>query len=237
LLGRAALALDRGDPTSAVELAERVLRGVPAQDRVERVGGLELLVRGYAALGDHAQAARAAVELQDIAAAIDTPPLRAAASSAEGITAVARADLEEARRRFEDAIDRYDQSGAPFEAAQVRLELARVLADLERPDAALHEAQTALATLDQIGAVGERERAANLLRDLAPTSVGPAPPLTGRELEVLRLVAAGLGDKEVAASLNLSEHTIHRHVSNILKKLDVPSRAAAVAQAARHGLL
>jgi ATP/maltotriose-dependent transcriptional regulator MalT len=238
LLGRAALALDRHDPTTAVELAERFLRGVPAQDRVERVGGLELLVHAHAALGNHDQAARAAAELQAIAATIATPPLRAAASLAEGVTASARTDHEEARRRFEDAVDLYDQSGAPFEAAQARLELARVLAATERPHAARREAETAFSVLGQIGAVWERERAANLLRDLETTpDIRAATPMTGRELEVLRLVATGLSDKEVAAALHLSEHTIHRHVSNILKKLGVPSRTAAVAQAAQDGFL
>ena len=64
-----------------------------------------------------------------------------------------------------------------------------------------------------------------------------APGLTRRELEILRLVAQGLSDKEAAAVLGLSEHTIHRHISNVLNKLDVPSRAAAVAQAAQRGLL
>jgi DNA-binding NarL/FixJ family response regulator len=61
--------------------------------------------------------------------------------------------------------------------------------------------------------------------------------LTRREREILGLLAQGLSDKEAATALNLSEHTIHRHVSNILNKLDVPSRTAAVAQAVQHGLL
>jgi DNA-binding NarL/FixJ family response regulator len=61
--------------------------------------------------------------------------------------------------------------------------------------------------------------------------------LTRRELEILHLVAQGLSDKEAAAGLGLSEHTVHRHISNVLNKLDVPSRTAAVAQAAQRGLL
>jgi LuxR family transcriptional regulator, maltose regulon positive regulatory protein len=64
-----------------------------------------------------------------------------------------------------------------------------------------------------------------------------AHPLTRRELEVLRLVARGMSNQEIAASLVLSEHTVHRHVSNVLGKLGVSSRAAAVAQAGRLGLL
>jgi len=61
--------------------------------------------------------------------------------------------------------------------------------------------------------------------------------LTRRELEVLRLVARGMSNQEIAADLVLSGHTVHRHVSNVLGKLGVSSRAAAVAEAARLDLL
>jgi ATP/maltotriose-dependent transcriptional regulator MalT len=61
--------------------------------------------------------------------------------------------------------------------------------------------------------------------------------LTARELEVLRLVAHGLTNPEIAGKLFVSDHTVHRHLANILNKLSVSSRAAAVAQAARRGLL
>ncbi|MGH3146477.1 MAG: response regulator transcription factor [Rubrobacter sp.] len=64
-----------------------------------------------------------------------------------------------------------------------------------------------------------------------------AHPLTRRELEVLRLVAGGMSNQQIAASLVLSEHTVHRHVANVLGKLGVSSRAAAVAEAARLNLL
>ncbi len=62
-------------------------------------------------------------------------------------------------------------------------------------------------------------------------------PLTRREVEVLRLVASGLSNREIAASLHLSEHTVHRHVANVLRKLGQSSRAAAVGQATRAGLI
>ena len=66
---------------------------------------------------------------------------------------------------------------------------------------------------------------------------GESPELTTRELEVLRLVAAGLNDSEIAERLVLSPHTVHRHVANVRTKLGQPSRAAAVAQAGRFGLI
>jgi DNA-binding NarL/FixJ family response regulator len=72
----------------------------------------------------------------------------------------------------------------------------------------------------------------------APADPGDRLPiaLTAREREVLRLVAEGLCDREIAKRLVLSPHTVHRHVANIRTKLGRPSRAAAVAYAARHNL-
>lgn len=242
LLGRASLALDRGDPATAADLAERYLRGVPTEDRVERVDGLILLALAQVALGAHAQARHTAGDLQAITTAIATPALRAAASSVEGILATASGDLEAARRRFEDAIDLFEESGAPYESSNCRLNLATVLIRTGRADAAATEIRAALGALHRLGAMREIDLASSLLNDLAalrasqPESRQP-PPLTARELEVVRLVARGLSDKEIGLALGVSEHTAHRHVANILAKLDVPSRAAAVAQAALHHLL
>ena len=70
-----------------------------------------------------------------------------------------------------------------------------------------------------------------------PADSENAPPLTKREMEVLRLVARGMSNGEIATTLVLSEHTVHRHVANVLGKLEVSSRAAAVAEAARLDLL
>ena len=136
----------------------------------------------------------------------------------------------------------FDQSGAPFETALARLELAEVLAATGRQAAAAGEARAAFSALGKIGATRDRARAAALLQRLeavahARKEESSVLSLTTRELEILRLVAQGLADKEVAATLQLSEHTVHRHIANVLNKLDVPSRTAAVAQAVHHGLL
>jgi ATP/maltotriose-dependent transcriptional regulator MalT len=238
LLGRAALALERGDAVAAAAFAERYLRGVPADNRVERVDGLELLARAQAAQGDLDQASRAAAELQAIAEDIATPALRAKTCYVDGTLAHAAGDLETARRFFEDAVDLFDRGGALYEAASSRLELAGILDRSARVDAATIEVRSAFDTLQRLGAAREMERASALLNDLlAPSDRDRGSPLTARELEVLRLVASGLSDKEIGATLGLSEHTAHRHVANILTKLDVPSRAAAVARAAQRQLL
>ncbi len=78
---------------------------------------------------------------------------------------------------------------------------------------------------------------AGFLDDTNPVAQNDDSPLTRRETEVLSLVASGLSNREIASSLVLSEHTVHRHVANILRKLGQSSRAAAAAQAARAGLV
>ena len=84
----------------------------------------------------------------------------------------------------------------------------------------------------------ELQRAlAGFLDDAPPAATNGHSPLSGRETEVLRLVASGLSNREIAGTLVLSEHTVHRHVANILRKLAQSSRAAAAAQATRAGLI
>jgi pimeloyl-ACP methyl ester carboxylesterase/DNA-binding CsgD family transcriptional regulator len=82
-----------------------------------------------------------------------------------------------------------------------------------------------------------RRALAAFLDDASPVESDGHSPLTRRETEVLRLVASGLSNREIASTLVLSEHTVHRHIANILRKLAQPSRAAATAHAARVGLI
>jgi DNA-binding NarL/FixJ family response regulator len=183
-------------------------------------------------------------ELREIASRVQTRPLQAALLTAEGTVAAAQGDHDAARRSFEDALDLLAASGAPFEIARVRLDLAAVLGTLGRQRAARREIEAALASLHELGANGEAARAQAMLRRLPSarpatatgTPDGPLGQLSRRELEVLAIVAEGLTNQEIAERLVLSEHTVHRHVTNILRKLRLPSRAAAASLAARHGL-
>lgn len=237
-LGRAAVAMDRGDAASAADLADRFLRRLPPEDRIERVPGLALVVRASLALRRSERAESALGELRSLAAAAGTEAMRAAIRFAEGAVAVEAGDHDAARRHFEDAVDLYERSGSVFETGRARLDLARALIALGRGEAAEREARTAHAAFERIGAAGEAERAAALLRDVDQPAAASAPAIPGlsrRETEVLGLVALGLSNAEIAERLFLSDHTVKRHVANILTKLDLPSRAAAAAHAARLG--
>lgn len=236
--GLAALRLDEGDPAAARDLLERMLRQAPARGP-GRADALELLVRADLAAGDGEAAAGRLAALRSAAAVVPTEPLRASVCVCEGLVAAAGGDHEGACDRFEDAIDVLVRCRAPVEAAAVRVELAGTLLALGRADAAEREARVALERLDAVGAA-ERTRAAALLQQAAGRGPGTAPadgPLTARQVEVLRLVGEGLSDQAIAARLVLSEHTVHRHVANIYTRLGCSTRAAAVTQASRLGLL
>jgi DNA-binding NarL/FixJ family response regulator len=233
---RARLALDRGDAREATELLERLLRQVPAEGGLDRAPALELLVHAGAACGELQQAGEALAALRDVERRTGTVPLRACADLAEGVLAAAAGDHPRARPLLEDAVDRFAASGAPYELARARIELAATLAALGRDEAAGREAGAGLQALDELGADAD---AARERRRLAGPADGdaPLPELTTREREVLCVLAEGLTNQQIAERLVLSEHTVHRHVTNILRKLGLPSRTAAAAHAVQAGLL
>ena len=136
-------------------------------------------------------------------------------------------------------MDRFAACAAPYEVACSRAVLAGILRALGREPSAAAEARAARETFLALGATRDAERVVSSAPPLRP---GPAAPATGsaltaREVEVLRLVAQGLSDAQIARRLIVSPHTVHRHVANVRTKLALPSRAAAVGHAARLGLL
>jgi LuxR family maltose regulon positive regulatory protein len=237
----AAVALDKGDGIAASDLAERFLRGVALEDRTERLAGLEVRARALLTLGKAGEAAEIVKELRSAADTIGTGPIRATARLVEGLQAGQGGDFEMARRSVEDAVDLFRNAGAHFEMAHARLELAYVLDKLGRREQANQEGRSAFEALERLGAAHDALRATVLLKSLS----GPAPQestgepntLTAREREVLQFVATGLSNAAIAKRLRISEFTIKRHVANILAKLNLPSRAAAAAYAAKHGLV
>jgi LuxR family transcriptional regulator, maltose regulon positive regulatory protein len=237
-LCRARQAVDEGDRLRAIELLERLVRQAPEQRKLERAPALELLIRARTARGELDEARVALESLRELGQLVGTEALLASAELAEGRVAAAAGEHDRARTLLEDAVDRFERSGAPFEAAEARVELAATLLALGRTAVAEREAEAALECLLELGAEPVAEAARRLLEgsirsaDAAP----PLPDLTPREREVLRLVADGLTNRQIAERLVVSEHTVHRHITNILRKLQLPSRTAAAARAVRSGL-
>ena len=215
----AAIALAQGRGADAGEHAAAYLRQGDPEQVVVRATALEIFVRAEILSGRSARAAELQEELAALAgqvgrAAVVGPSLVARAAVDEQ-----RGDLESARLALADAIELFERGEVPYEAAITRIELARVLAAAGRPEDARKSR-----------ALGEQR-----LRELR--AVDGAPPLlTTRELAVLQLVAEGLSNPDIGRRLVISTHTVHRHVSNIMRKLDAGSRAAAVARAAQLGL-
>lgn len=224
----AALALERGDTHRAADEVERYLRRVGVEDRLLRVPALELLVRARLALGRTREALRAAEELAQIADSVGTAPLRGAALLARGrCEADARSEL--ALAMLEDAADLLRENGVHAEAAVARLELAAALRRLGREEDARDAETAANRELADLGVVVPARAEARRRRDA----------LTRRELDVLRLLAQGRSNEEIAAELVLSVRTVESHVASIYAKIGVSgrtARAGATAYALANGL-
>jgi DNA-binding NarL/FixJ family response regulator len=224
----AELAWDRGDVRAASELLERRNRRLPEALVIADLPALELASRINVAAGERVAAERVTEMLEALAS---TTPSRAAAAFARGIAA--GPSSEQARPALEDALDSWSAAGMPFESARALVSLARNLEVNGRSDEAIRELDRAGAILAELGSRIDP-------RDMDPALAATGSPtgeLSQREVEVLRHVADGLSDSEIAERLFLSPHTVHRHVANIRAKLRQPSRAAAAAQAARDGLI
>ena len=240
---RARLALDGGDADHAVAILERVLRQMPAHRELQRVPAVELLLRARLARGKDDRAGEALEELRGIQERVGTGPMRASVDRAAGMIVAAGRDYARARALLEDAVDGFEASGAPYESAVSRIELGTALLALGDVEAARRELEHARASLRDLGALADARRADELLATVSvPASVpgearASAEAVTPRERQVLALLSEGLSNRQIGERLGVSEHTVHRHVTNILRKLDLPSRAAAAAHAVRSGLV
>jgi DNA-binding CsgD family transcriptional regulator len=229
--GLALLRLAQGKPDAALQALRVALADEPA-GRPRRARLLAAQVEVALAAGDLDAAGWASRELDGIAGRLGTPALDAAAGTAGGALRLAEGDLPGALERLRAACATWQELRLPYETAQARMLYGTALRRAGMEEDALLELRAALAAFERLGAAGDAGRTATLLggRDDLPRG------LTAREAEVLRLVAAGKTNREVAAALVISEHTVARHVQNIFAKLDVSSRSAATAFAFEHGL-
>jgi DNA-binding NarL/FixJ family response regulator len=122
---------------------------------------------------------------------------------------------------------------APYEAARVRVLIATACRALGDEESALMEVDAARWVFERLGARFDLMR---LDRDAKAATPSAAGGLTSREIEVLRLIASGETNKAIASTLVISEHTVARHVQNMLQKLGCSSRSSLAAFAVEHGL-
>jgi ATP/maltotriose-dependent transcriptional regulator MalT len=225
--GLALLRMAQGRSPPACAALRRVLDTL--SEPLQRAAMLPAYIEVLLSMRDPKQADAACRELEELARSFDTDVLQALAAQARGAIALAQGDARAALAPLRRAFELWQQAQAPYDAARVRVLLGMACRGLGDEDAARLELGAARAVFESLGAAPELARLGVLDR--------PSAPLTHRELQILRAVAAGKTNKRIAAELALSERTIDRHVSNILTKLSVPSRAAATAYAYDHKLI
>ncbi|MDN5917782.1 MAG: LuxR C-terminal-related transcriptional regulator [Pseudonocardia sp.] len=231
--GLALLRLAQGRLQDADAAIRRVVTETEG-DRAKRSRVLAAFVEIVLAGGDTASARPAIEELDDLGNDLDAPYLRALAASARGAALLADGDAHAACAVLRRAWTTWQALGAPYEAARVRLLMAQACTELADHDTATMELDAARRVFEQLGAAPALGRVA----ELSGVTTRPVPGgLTPREVEVLRLVATGATNREIADRLIISEKTVARHVSNIFTRLGVASRAAATAYAFRHELV
>jgi DNA-binding NarL/FixJ family response regulator len=217
-----------------VAVAQASIRGALVSDSqgpLVRVPLLAAQVEIELAAGGVAPAEKAAAELERIASAFASPGIEASAAQARGAVLVALDRHVEALPVLREAIRKWQELIAPYQVARSRVLAARAALGLGDNDAADLDLEAAASLFDRLGAADDAMRVA-LLR-----SKSPVPGLTRREIEVLSNVASGQSNREVAATLFISEKTVARHLSNIFTKLGVSSRTEAAAFAFRQGLI
>ncbi len=239
--GMALLRLAEGRVDAAATAIDAALEAT--QDRVERAMLLPSCVEIMLAAGRRADAQDAADELDALAEGAGVTMLGAIAGQARGALLLAAGDARAALGPLRAALDAWQQLEAPYEAAQVRVLLAGACRQLDDRDRAALECDAARDAFEELGAASAMAQLDRFLGDGAsapsapPGSVGRHRAVTDREVEVLRLVAAGRTNRQIAGELSISEKTVERHLGNIFTKLGVSNRAAATAHAYDHDLL
>jgi DNA-binding CsgD family transcriptional regulator len=230
--GLALLRLAQGRTAAAVAAIRRAVDSTA--DRLQRTKLLPARVEIALTAGDVEDARAACGELEEIAGRFDTGVLAAMAAYARGSIELAEGDAHAALGSLRRAFEVWRQIEAPYVTARVRVLVGLACRALGDQDGCRLELEAARTVFQQLGAAPDLARIDSLARGAPP---GRPHGLTRRELQVLRLIAAGKTNKAIAAELFLSEKTVDRHVSNILTKLDVPSRVAATAYAYEHKLI
>jgi DNA-binding NarL/FixJ family response regulator len=230
--GLALLRLGQGRVADAHAAIRNSIDGTP--DSASRGRLLPAIVEIMLASSDVQGARAAANELSQLAADQGIPLLSALAAQSEGAVLLAEGHAQAALGVLRRALAAWQESAMPYEAARTRVLVGLASRGLGDADTAQLEFDAARHTFADLGATAELTR---LQARLSGAAAPHAGGLSGREMEVLRLVAQGMTNRAIAADLGISERTVARHVSNILTKLGLPSRSAATAWAYEQAVL
>jgi ATP/maltotriose-dependent transcriptional regulator MalT len=232
--GLALLRLAQGNVSAAVAAVRRMTDENPST--FDQPAVLSAAVEVLLSTDDVQGARAAASELAEMARSSDLPLVRAMASFAQGTVLLAAGNGSGALAHLRQACAGWRELVVAYECARARVQIALALRNLGDHDAAQLELAAARAAFDRLGAVPDVAKVDRLLEP-APVAASATTGLTDRECEVLRLVAGGKTNREIASALVISEHTVARHLQNIFLKLGLSSRAAATAYAYEHGLV
>lgn len=230
--GLALLRLAQGRTEAACAAVLRVLEA--ATGPLDRARLLPAVVEIFLEAGELDQSRRASQEMDSIARDFEADVLHAMAAHARGAVHLAAGEPGAALTAFRQALTIWTRVEAVYEIARLRMLIGRACLSLGDEEAGRLEMGEARSVFERLGAAPDLARLDGLERGAQASKGGG---LSRRELQVLRLIARGKTNRAIAAELLLSERTIDRHVHNILTKLGVPTRSAAVSSAHDHGLL
>ena len=226
--GLALLRLAQGDREADAMIRRAVAEtSLPFERAMLLPAHAEIMV----AVGDLAEARRAADELSKTAAGAKRPLLDAIEARVRGMVELSEGNSEAASDSLRHAARAWQELDAPYEVARTRVLIGLACRELGNEDVASLELDAAREVFEQLDAAPDLARV-DSLRGAKDTH-----GLSERELEVLRLVASGKTNREIADELVVSEHTVARHLQNIFTKLRVSSRTAAAAFAFEHELV
>lgn len=237
--GLALLALARGDLGVASSGIRRAL--LETTQRMQRPPLLAAAAEIFRQANDLVAARASAAELVEISTSTDSEVLQAMADHAIGAVALSEGDHAASLPRLRKARSAWTRLHMPYESARASALLGLGCVSLGDQASAALDFENARVAFEMLGAHPDIERLESLRAASVLASEAPDRPRSGalsaRELEVLRHVASGQTNREVAASLTISQHTVGRHLENIFAKFGVSGRAAATAYAYEHDLL